>query len=290
MQWIVNGLAAGLVIGLLALAFMLVYSSTRVFFIALAGVYSVAPFIAEWLTEQGLPVIPACALGAAASGLVAALLEVANHWPLTLRGTAWAGHLVSSLGINMVIVQLMSMVWGNKVQVLSGVGATGGVKIGHVSLSQPQLMDLGVVPVCVVAVFFWSRLSRAGIRLRGLASNPEALALSGVDIRATRLAAFALSGGLAGVASLLRASDIGFDAVSGLGAFMLAFVALVVGGKDTFWGGPLGGVVIGLGRSAVAWYLSARWQEGVTFAVLALFLLVLPSGLLGRKVRLEAQA
>jgi len=70
---------------------------------------------------------------------------------------------------------------------------------------------------------------------------------------------------------------------------VLSFAALVVGGKNALWGPVVGGLLIGLLRSAVTWYGSARWQEPASFAFLALFLLLRPHGLLGHSRRLEAR-
>ena len=59
-------------------------------------------------------------------------------------------------------------------------------------------------------------------------------------------------------------------------------------GKARFSGPVLGAVLLGLLRAEVVWYGSARWQDAATFALLAVFLLLRPQGLLGHKTRLEA--
>jgi branched-chain amino acid transport system permease protein len=285
MQWVINGLADGLVIGLLAFAFMLVYSSTGVFFIALAGVYSLAPFVSVLLLRFGVPFIPACVLGASSSALLAGTLEAVNHWPLESRRVSWAGHLVTSLGLNMVIVQVISLAWGNTLQVLGKEATAVGMRLGQVIVSRSQLTELCFVPILFAVLHMWAKQTKSGVRLRGLASNSIALELTGTNVRAVRLMVFVLAGGVAAFASLMRAYDIGFDAVSGLNAVILAFAALVIGGKDNFWGGQLGGITLGIIRSSVAWFSSARWQEPVTFVVLALFLLLRPQGILGNQIR-----
>jgi branched-chain amino acid transport system permease protein len=290
MQWFVNGVADGMMIALLSFAFMLVYSSTRVFFVALAGVYTLAPYIAVALRLHGLPIALCCAAGVLASALIAALLEIANHWPLELRRASWAGHLVSSLGLNMVLVQSISLLWGNQLQVLGDQSATYGVRWAGITASHSQVTALIAATVLFIALALWSAFLRTGIIFRGLASDPGALALTGINVRFVRVGIFAASGALAACASLLRAYDVGFDAVSGLGAVVLGFVALVIGGKDMLWGGLVGGLLIGVMRAGVSWYLSARWQEPATFAVLALFLLLRPHGIIGKRQRLEAEA
>jgi branched-chain amino acid transport system permease protein len=85
------------------------------------------------------------------------------------------------------------------------------------------------------------------------------------------------------------AYDIGFDANGGLNTVLLAVVAVIIGGRQSFLGPILGGILLGVIRSEVVWFWSARWQEAITFLILAIFLFVRPNGLLGNKMRLEAE-
>ncbi len=112
--------------------------------------------------------------------------------------------------------------------------------------------------------------------------------LYGYDIRKLRLLAFTLSGLLAGIASLLTAYDVGFDPHGGLHALLLGVVAVIVGGRGTWWGPVVAGLVLGLLRAFIVWEFSARWQDAATFALLVIILFLRPQGLLGRKARLEA--
>jgi branched-subunit amino acid ABC-type transport system permease component len=100
--------------------------------------------------------------------------------------------------------------------------------------------------------------------------------------------AFALSGLLGASASLLTAYDVGFDAYGGLWSLLLAVVAVIVGGRGTWFGPLVAGVMLGLIRAFVVWQLSASWESAVTFSLLIACLLFRPQGLLGRKTRLEA--
>jgi len=71
---------------------------------------------------------------------------------------------------------------------------------------------------------------------------------------------------------------------------LLAVVAVIVGGRSTFIGPVIGGLILGVVRSEVSWHLSARWQDAVSFGLLAIVLIVLPNGLLGSsRQRLESQ-
>ena len=117
MQILINGLISGATIALLALAFATVYLPTRVFHIALAGVYVVAPFLVWCLDRMaglGWRVWPWRSLRESRSRSPANCSITAR-----LNGKAGQGlHLVSSLGLYIVIVQFVALTWGNEVKVL----------------------------------------------------------------------------------------------------------------------------------------------------------------------------
>ena len=114
------------------------------------------------------------------------------------------------------------------------------------------------------------------------------MALRGYNIRRLRVFAFAVSGFLAAESAVLVAYDVGFDPHGGIHALTLAIVAVIIGGRQTFIGPLLGSLLLGLVRAQVVWNLSARWQDAVTFILLAGFLLLRPEGLLNPQGRVEA--
>jgi branched-chain amino acid transport system permease protein len=289
MQILANGLIQGLVLALLALAFNSVFLPTKVFFVAQAGVYALAPYLALQLMRWGMPPLVWMGAPVLACAAVAALMEAGSHRRLVRREASEGTHLIASLGFSIILVQAIAMIWGNETQVLrKGIDAV--VRPGGIVLTRSQLVAGGVSAVLIAVYLFWLRRTNLGLQFRALADNPIQLALFGYNTDRLRIMAFAVAGGLTACASLVTAFDIGFDPHGGLHAMLLAVVAVIIGGRGSFMAPVLGGVLLGLLRAQVVWHWSARWQEAATFAVLALFLLFRPQGLLGRKMRLEAES
>lgn len=287
MQFILNGLITGSAIALLALAFQMVYLPTRIFFIGLAGIYSIAPFIALSVLRGGWGWFAAMGAAVLVSVALSVLMEWANHAPLARKNASEGAQLIASLGIYIVVVQIIAMVWGNETKTLR-IGLDSVTRWGDVIVTQSQWIMLGVSMALIAGFALFLMRSDIGLRLRALADNPTQFALYGYNIDAHRLLAFALSGCFAASAALLTAYDIGFDPYVGLHAIILAVVAVIIGGRGSFAGVVLGGLLLGVLRAEVVWHLSARWQEAATFVLLALFLLLRPQGLLGSRGRIEA--
>jgi branched-chain amino acid transport system permease protein len=288
MQILINGLITGLTLAVLALGFTVVYLPLRVFYLALGAIYTAVPFLVWGMLQAGLPWYVASILAIGAGIGISLLCECLNHARLEQQGANSGAHLISSLGIYIIIVQLVAIVWGNETKVLR-VGLDGVIQLGSVTLTYAQITAAIVSTMAIGLFCVWLQFSQLGLQFRALADNPQEFALRGYNVAKLRLLAFGLAGLMGGVSALLVAYDIGFDPNGGLTAVLLAVVAAIIGGQRSFWGPILGGVLLGVVRSQVVWVLSARWQEAVTFAILALFLFVRPQGLFGQKMRLEAE-
>lgn len=288
MQILANGLISGLVLATLALGFQSVYLPTRVFFITQAGIYSLTPYVAMQVRRAGGSWILALGIAILGATLVALAAEALNHRRLSKRQASSGVHLIASLGIYIVIVQIIAMIWGNETQVLRS-GIDVAIHLRDVVLTRAQLISGGGSVIVIAAFYIWLRQSNFGLQFRALADNPTQLALYGYNTDRLRLLAFGLCGMLTASASLMTAYDVGFDPHGGLIAVLLAVVAVIIGGRGSFLAPVLGGLVLGILRSQVTWHFSARWQEPATFALLAAFLLFWPHGILGRKSRIEAE-
>lgn len=289
MQIMLNGFVNGLLLACLALGFSIVYLPTRIFFIALGAVYALTPYIAKSVFGAGGPwwLSVAAAIGMAV--VISALCELLNHRPLERKQASEGAHLIASLGVYIVLVEVIAVVWGNNPQVLR-TGLDDVYRWGGLILTRAQLLA-ALVSIGLLAGFYsWLRFSDLGLHLRAMADNATEFALRGFNLHAYRLLVFCLAAVLAASASMLSAYDVGFDPYGGLHMLLLAIVAVIIGGRGSFWGPIIGGLLLGLLRSLVVWHLSARWQDVATFALLALFLYVRPYGICGRKARLEVEA
>jgi len=123
-QSLLNGVIQGLLLAVVGVAFSLVYATTRVFYLALGAIYTLAPYVLLGALHAGFPwyLGVSCAVLAAVSlGLA---VEEFIHWPLERRRAPAEVHFISSLGAFLVIGQVVVLIWGNDAQVLrTGVDA-----------------------------------------------------------------------------------------------------------------------------------------------------------------------
>jgi rhamnose transport system permease protein len=143
---------------------------------------------------------------------------------------------------------------------------------------------LGIPWLIVIAVLvvlcagFVLRSYRAGRELYAMGSNPEAARLAGIPVGRRTLAAFVLSGALAGLAGVLFAARFGtIDAAAGTGYELNVVAAVVVGGVAVFGGsGTVYGAAFGalllttIGSALPVLGIDQFWQQAIVGGLILL--------------------
>ena len=288
-QFIANGLCKGSIYAVVALGFGLIYTTSGVFHIAHGAVYTVAAYslycLLVFLKVPLLIAILSSVLVAATLGI---FIELIVYRPLTKRKASGTVMMISSLGVYIVVVNLVALFLGNQSQILrTGVETT--IIIGDIILTKVQIAQVVVSLFCVGLYWLFLRFGPLGRVCRAVADDAELASVLGVKVEGTRLLVIAVGSSLAGVGAALSALDIGIDPFIGFPIVLVAVVACIIGGLHRFISPALGGFSLGLMQSLVVWLTSARWENAVTFALLVCFLLFRPQGLLGIRQRFEEQ-
>ncbi|HKY42875.1 MAG TPA: branched-chain amino acid ABC transporter permease [Pyrinomonadaceae bacterium] len=289
-QLLANGLVNGCLYAMMALGFALIYNTSRIFHIAYGATFTTAAYLCVFfLTELqlGLPLSVAMAL--LLSALLGVLIEVVVYSPLRRKNASLLIALLSSLGLYIIIVNLITVLFGNETRVMqSTFGAT--YEFGGIILTRVQVAQVICAAVLIPALLLSLRLSSLGMVIRALRDNETLTRLMGENINFVRCVMFAVGSVLAGIGAILSGLDVGVTPHIGMPAVLIAAVALIVGGVGTFHGAVVGAFLLGTIQSLIVWQISAKWTDAITFAVLILFLLFRPQGLLGTKRRLEEGA
>lgn len=274
-----HGLIAGISIALLGIAFWAPFAAARVFHLALGGIYVAVPLVAWACDRHGVAPLVSIATAVIVGTGISAGCELFNHRPLSKQRASSSVHLASSLGLYLILVQVVTLAGGSDTRQLRTAISTS-VALGSASFARTEILGAAVAALVVICALIGSHLTGFGLRIRGLADNPDELALRGYNIDGLRLISFVFSGLLCSSASLIAAYDIGFDPQRGLSAILPAAVAVFFGGTSTIWGPVVGGLSLGLVGALILWTVSAQWQQPVTFAAVIILLLVSPRGVL----------
>jgi branched-chain amino acid transport system permease protein len=278
---LVDGLLAGAIYTLIALAFVVVYKTSRMLNFAL-GEWAMlgARLVATGLHAAGLGL--AGAVGFAGGGTVAAALAFNRVVLRRLVGRPLISVIMVTLGLGMVIR-------GATPLVLAGIPGTialpipaDPISLYGVPVFPGKLAAAAIALLCAAAVGGFFRWSRTGLALRAIADDQRTAAAVGIDVPRHFAIAWALMAAITGTLWT-------FVAGSGLGVVLIGlkvFPIVVVGGLDSIAGTVVAALAIGMLESLAAGYLDPLLGGGfsgvASYVVLIAMLFARPYGLFGR--------
>lgn len=274
-----------MIYGVVSLGFALVYNTTRIFHIAYAAIYMVAPYFLMFLHKSiGMPLLFSIILALAGTVVIGMATELLVYAPLVRRNSSSNVIMVSSIGVMIVIINMVALLAGNETNVIN-TDISKSFSFGQVLITYTQLMQFVFSLLLFITFFTFLKFSRFGIQTRAYRDDDTLSAVLGLNTLRLKRILFLLSSLFAGIGSCLIAWDVGVDPYVGMPILLNAMVALIIGGIGRFEAPVLGGVLIGVLQALVVYFTSARWQDAVTFTLLIIFLLFRPHGILGEKMR-----
>lgn len=284
-QFIINGLIIGVLYSLLAIGFALVYNTTKIFHVAAAAIYVAAAYAFWFFSNRlGLPLWAGGLIAVVFTMAVSLLTECLVYRPLKKKNSSLNVVMIASIGIMTVLVNLIAMVFGNETKVISN-EIMKVYNLGDIIITTPQMVQLIVGMVVIVAFMVFISRTDWGIRLRAISCDDVLYGTMGYDPMKTRNFVFLLSGVFIALASCLTVFDVGLDPHMGMNVLINAMVAMIIGGVGRFGTCVAGGLILGILQSLVVFQFASNWQNAITFLVLLIFLFLRPQGIAGYKQR-----
>lgn len=282
-QLLVNGLMAGAILALPAIAFSLVYAVLQVPNFSVAATIAVgayASYVAN--TLLGLPALPAIVVAFIVAGAVGVVSDYLALRPLRRRAQGPLSVAIASIALYMVLENILRFVFGNNMRALD-IPVRRDWIFWDIHLGPQQLLNFIVAILAMGALFgllAWTRLGRA---MRAVADNPQLADIKGVDPeRISQLAIF-IGMGLAGIAGMLIALDTAIDPTIGFRVILSVFAAAVLGGLGSIPGAALGGLIIGVAEEMSVLAIPVAYRTAVGFIAIVIALLFFPRGILGNR-------
>ncbi len=237
-----------------------------------------------------LPFALALILGSILAGLVGVVVERIAFLPLRQRGSDPLLTVVSSLGVAVVIVNLIQYLVGAESYTYPAdtygnlpPAINFGTAANPIPIRTVQVVIFVVSMVFVAILTYFISRTKYGKAMQAIAEDETTASLLGINCDRFIILTFFISSFLAGVAGTLVASSVSIAGpYFGIGFGLRGLAVIVLGGLGSIPGAVLGGLVIGLVEAFVPAEYSG-YKDAVAFGILFIMLLVRPQGLLGRK-------
>jgi len=293
LQQLINGITLGMIYGLIAVGYTMVYGIIGMINFAHGDVFMIGAFLSLiallGLSALGISSVP---LALALTLLFAAGIAALYGWTVEriayrpLRGSFRLAPLISAIGMSIVLQNFVQVSQGARSKPMQAVipGGFGLTIEGFtVQLSYVQI-SIVLTTLAMLAMFTWLVTRTAlGRSMRACEQDLKMAGLLGIDTDRTISLTFVIGAALAAVAGLMFLLYYGvIDFFIGFIAGVKAFTAAVLGGIGSLPGAVLGGLAIGLIETFWSAYFSTQYKDVAAFSILIIVLIFMPTGILGR--------
>lgn len=278
---LVNGLATGMLVFLLAVGLTLIFGLMSVLNFGHGGLFAWGAYGGVWL--YGVTESFAVALiGAVVIGM--ALGWVMERWVIRPVYGNHVQQILVTLGVMLVLSEMLKVVWSpNPLKADVPPYLTGSWELGGVILIKYRLFVIAIGLLVFLAVHWVLKKTKIGLIVRAGVMNKEMVQALGINIRTVFTLVFMAGAGLAALGGALLApySGVIFSEM-GMQFAILAFIVVVIGGMGSIQGSMLAAMLVGLSGSFLAYYLPDLSLAG-NMLLMVIVLLIKPSGLFGAK-------
>lgn len=280
-QLIFNGLVTGLLVSLPALSLALVFSVLRFANYAIGAMVTAGAYLV-YVFDAGLgwPLPAAVAAGMVAGVVLALGIDRIVYTPL--RGRSGVTFLVASIGVGLALENAVRFFAGNAPRGY-GVEIARPLRLWGLRINEEQLITLASVGTALALVWIIFRCTRLGRAMRAVADNPELAAVRGVSRTRVVVAVWVLSSLMATLAGVLIGLDANIEPQMGWNYLLPVFTAAILGGIASPMAAVAGALLLGVTEELATLVLAPHYRTMVAFGVMAVLLLVRPSGLFGAK-------
>ncbi len=295
LQQLINGITLGSIYGLIAIGYTMVFGIIGMVNFAHGDVFMLSTFIAlifllalsQFLgvTSLAVALFIVLILGMLLTSLWAWVIERTAYRPL--RGSFRLAPLISAIGMSIFLSNLVQVTQGPRNKpvpsMLSDVIILSEGASYTVAVSYKQILIVVVTAVLLAAFWYVVQKTSLGRAQRACEQDRKMAALLGVDVDRTISLTFVLGAALAAVAGVMFMIYYGVvNFNDGFTPGVKAFTAAVLGGIGSLPGAVLGGLLIGLIETLWSAYFSIDYKDVATFLILAVALIFMPSGILGK--------
>ena len=283
-QLIINGIISGSMYALIAIGYTMVYGIGRFVNFAHGELFLAGAFIYYALHSQlGIPLVLSLILAVLSVSMMGIIVERVAFKPF--RDANQFIPLINTIGISVILQSTFQVIFGVDSKTLRiAQNVSEGLHFGSIIITPVQIGIVVTSIIVFLLLLLFLNKTRMGKAIRATAEDREIASVLGINVNRTITATFALGSGLAAVAGILMGYDQDFSPTIGSITGIKAFTAAVLGGIGSVPGAALGGVLIGLLESYLAFYISSGYKECLIFVILLLLLFFRPQGLLGKKL------
>ncbi len=283
---LLTGVGLGALYFLVASGLSLIYGLMHVLNFAHGAFLTLSAFVG-WQVAQALGTaswgsfLASILVGAVVGAIFATLTELILIRPLYERHIE---QVLVTVGLSFAAVALFEGIWGTDAVNISGPAwLKGTTEVLGARIPNTYWVLMIAAAAVLIALVLFLKKTRYGMIIRAGVENRSMVTALGIDVRKSFTLVFAIGGAAAGIGGVLAMHYTTFvSAHLGSTLLIFAFIVTVIGGLGSLTGAAIASVIVAVLQQFANVYLSGT-GDFIVVALLAVVLLVRPTGLLGRK-------
>ena len=273
---VLSGVAIGCIYALIAIAYNVMFSASRVFSFTAGTLGMVGGILGSlFILRMGLPAWAGFLLALAGGALLGVVTEVVAVRPV-LKSLGQHLYVLSTLALALIVQQFAAIEWGTDAQPFPRL-----LDIARGAFDQQYWLPMLACVVTIVALELLYRHTLVGHAFLAIAEDNYAARALGLPERGLRLASFALAGAIGALAGFAGGQLLlAFFANAPMLTFY-GFVPVALGGMGNNRGAIVAGLILGLFQQTANFLVGGIFASVAVFTAFIIVLLAFPDGLAG---------
>jgi branched-chain amino acid transport system permease protein len=277
-----NTVVLACIYGTLAIGISVTWSSLGLLNLAYGFVFAFAGYgawlVAQSISPWGPGVLAAGILSGALAGVVVcalAFIPIHDKPNFTIRG------LIATLAINLIGTQGLMWWFGPRSKSLPEIFGTWKISLPGIVFTADKVGNVLTSILMLVVVLRWMRASRRGLEIRAMMMNPHAASIVGIGVRRTSFYVMAITGGFAGLASVLLSQTYYIAPYGGLMPMVKGVSIALCGGLGSVRGAVIAAILLAFNEALTSVFIGGQYVLITQFLFIIAILLVRPRGIAG---------
>jgi branched-subunit amino acid ABC-type transport system permease component len=230
------------------------------------------------LSDHPVVVLSAGVLTGAIGGIIVCLLvfiPLHDKQNYTIRG------MTATLAISLMGSQCLLWYFGPRAKALPEIFGFWKISIGGTVLTSDKIGIVVTSVLMLALVLRWMKSSRRGLEIRAMMMNPHAASIVGIGIRSTGFHVMAITGAMAGLASVLLSQTYYIAPFSGVTPLIKGVSIALCGGLGSIQGAIIAAIILGFVEALTSRLLGGQYVLITQFLVIITILIFRPRGIAG---------
>ena len=200
-----------------------------------------------------------------------------------LRTNNKLNEIFVSLGLIYVFDNIVVLLWGDKAKRIISPFEYFSISFGGLSIGYDWLIAILIVVFILCGLWVLITKTKMGMAMRATSQDGEAATLMGINIDKIYMFSFGLGSALAAASGALYGIMFPFNPYVGALPTIKAFAIIMLGGLGSVPGAVIGGLLYGIAEQTAIIALGGIWRDAIAFIMLAIVLIIRPTGLFGER-------